>query len=348
VIYVQVHVDDTLVTASSRELCTEFVAAWALEFRETVDVSELSENFVGVRTHRVSSSSVELTCGATIDNLADLVRDHPVAHGVSLEYPVGANAPSRLRAGASLSCPLVPALVPLARQIVGTLSWIAGVRFDVLFAARLLARYATLDRLTTFAWAEMLRAAHFVVASRDLPLVLTAVPAGAQLTVWTDSSLANAWGGRSWGGSCAGYPGSGALFASSSAPPDAAESSGVVELHQAVLAIKASLGVRILLREFGVPPAGPTVVYTDAKVVVDAALSERVSQEAKWVAPRYAMIRRAQVDGAIEFVQVLSAENRADIFTKPLVGQAFILHQHAVLGLPSPASSAPLRGDAAE
>jgi len=194
----------------------------------------------------------------------------------------------------------------------------------------------------------MLRAAHFVVASRDLPLVLTAVPAGAQLTVWTDSFLANAWGGRSWGGSCAGYPGSGALFASSSAPPDAAESSGVVELHQAVLAIKASLGVRILLREFGVPPAGPTVVYTDAKVVVDAALSERVSQEAKWVAPRYAMIRRAQVDGAIEFVQVLSAENRADIFTKPLVGQAFVLHQHAVLGLPSPASSAPPRGYAAE
>ena len=64
---------------------------------------------------------------------------------------------------------------------------------------------------------------------------------------------------------------------------------------------QASLGVRILLREFGVPPTGPTVVYTDAKVAVDAALSERASQEAKWVAPRYAMIRRAQVDGAIEF-----------------------------------------------
>jgi len=111
---------------------------------------------------------------------------------------------------------------------------------------------------------------------------------------------------------------------------------------------QASLGVRILLREFGVPPTGPTVVYTDAKVVVDAALSGRVSQEVKWVAPRYAIIRRAQVDGAIEFVQVLSAENRADIFTKPLVGQAFILYQHAALGLPSPESSAPLRDDAAE
>jgi len=60
------------------------------------------------------------------------------------------------------------------------------------------------------------------------------------------------------------------------------------------------------------------------------------------------MIRRAQTGGAIAFVQVLSAENRADIFTKPLIGQAFILHQHAALGLPSLTSSPPLRDDADE
>jgi hypothetical protein len=82
VLYVQIHVDDTLVTASSRELCDAFVTAWALEFHEVADTSELSEDFVGVRTHRVSDRSVALTCGATIDNLAALVREYPVAPGV--------------------------------------------------------------------------------------------------------------------------------------------------------------------------------------------------------------------------------------------------------------------------
>ena len=109
---------------------------------------------MGVRTHRVSDRSVALSCGATIDNLAALIREYPVVPGVSLLHPIGANAPSLLRAGTSASFPLVPTFIPLARQIAGTLSWIAGVRFDVLFAARLLARFATLDRVTTFAFRD--------------------------------------------------------------------------------------------------------------------------------------------------------------------------------------------------
>jgi len=108
------------------------------------------------------------------------------------------------------------------------------------------------------------------------------------------------------------------------------------------------LGVRVLLREFGVPPASPTFIHTDAKVVVDAALSERISQEAKWVAPRYAMIRRAQLDGAVNFEQIPTADNRADIFTKPLVGLAFVQHQHAVLGLLLPTAFLPPRRDAGD
>ena len=141
-------------------------------------------------------------------------------------------------------------------------------------------------------------------------------------------------------GRCWGFPEIGALLVFCSAPPNAAESSGVVELHQTVLAVKSILGARIFLRELHMAPVGPTPLHTDAKVVVDAVKNKRVSSEAKWVAPRYAMVRKAVDDGAVEIKKVDTRVNRADIFTKPLVGPIFVQHRAAVLGLRDP--SAPL------
>jgi hypothetical protein len=93
-------------------------------------------------------------------------------------------------------------------------------------------------------------------------------------------------------------------------------------------------------------PVGPTPLHTDAKVVVDAVKNKRVSSEAKWVAPRYAMVRKAVDDGAVEIKKVDTRVNRADIFTKPLVGPIFIQHRAAVLGLRDPSAPLPECADA--
>ena len=158
-------------------------------------------------------------------------------------------------------------------------------------------------------------------------------PGGLALEAWADSSLANADGGRSLGGWCIKVAGSGALIAGASAPAAAAESSGVAELHQIVLTVKAVLGARIFMRELNVAPTGPTPLRTDAQVVVDAVKSLRVSPESKWVAPRYAMVRKAVSDGAVTIEKVDTRDNCADIFTKPLVGAVFLAHRATVLGL---------------
>ena len=79
-----------------------------------------------------------------------------------------------------------------------------------------------------------------------------------------------------------------------------------------------------------------TPLHTDAKVVVDAIRNKRVSSEAKWVAPRYAMVRKAVEDHAVEIRKVDTRANRADLFTKPLVGPIFVEHRAAVLGLSAP------------
>jgi hypothetical protein len=53
----------------------------------------------------------------------------------------------------------------------------------------------------------------------------------------------------------------------------------------------------------------------------------------EWVAPRMAMIRYAEKSKGIFLTKVPTADNLADIITKPLVGDAFIKHRAALLCL---------------
>ena len=92
------------------------------------------------------------------------------------------------------------------------------------------------------------------------------------------------------------------------------------ELFQASRAVKDVIGMRLLYRELGATQTAPTPLRTDAKVLVDGARCQKVSQESKWVATRYAMVREAQEDGSLVLVQWPTAENAADLFTKPLMG----------------------------
>jgi hypothetical protein len=87
------------------------------------------------------------------------------------------------------------------------------------------------------------------------------------------------------------------------------------------------------MRELNVAPTGPTPLRTDAQVVVDAAKSLRVSPESKWVAPRYAMVRKAVSDGAVTIEKVDTRDNCADIFTKPLPYLTFTKFRKMLLGM---------------
>jgi len=127
-------------------------------------------------------------------------------------------------------------------------------------------------------------------------------------------------------------------MASCNLPSTVCDSSGAAELFQSVRCTKAILGFCIFLRELGFPPDGPTSVFTDARVLIDGTRCRRVSTESKWVAPRYAMIRRAEKSSAITLIKHPTAENFADITTKPLTGAPFSKHRASILGIPHPPS----------
>jgi len=332
VLLLHVHVDDSRVTASDLDVLWAFEREWEDEFNEPADSGVLSGHFVGV-THLVVGHTVELTVGATIDALAELVALHPFPSDMTAEYPLSPQAPAMMIAGPTPANALVPDKVQLAQTLVGTLSFIGGVRYDILLATRMLSRHVSPDRLTRKVFLEVLRTVYYVLGTRKLALTFRRREPGTHFEGWLDSSLNNTFDGRAFGGFCLGMPGSGAILCNVSAPSMTAEASGVTELNQLVLCTKATTGLRVLYREISDPPPGPTSLLTDAQVLVDIAAGRKVSRESKWVAPRLAMVRYAVGAGTIMVVKVPTEENRADIFTKPLTGVAFETHRASVLGL---------------
>ena len=113
-------------------------------------------------------------------------------------------------------------------------------------------------------------------------------------------------------------------------PLTASDSFGAAELFQSVRCVKAITGIRSFLKELGF---SPTVVFTDARVLIDGTRYKRISFESKWVAPCMVMIRFAEKSKGIFLTKVPTAENLADIIAKPLIGETFIKHRAAILCL---------------
>ena len=81
------------------------------------------------------------------------------------------------------------------------------------------------------------------------------------------------------------------------------------------------------------PPPSPALVHMGALAALRGVEMERISQQSRYLAVRLAMIRQVADDGEIQLTKVPSAENLADIFTKPLTGKPFRHQRALVLGL---------------
>ena len=102
----------------------------------------LDEDFVGVRRTVTDPHTVEYSCRGVIKSMSELIKPYPLAPGVTDAWPMSPNATRELRAGPSEKNPLVPLLIPIARQICGTIGFIVShVRPDAYFAFCVLAKY---------------------------------------------------------------------------------------------------------------------------------------------------------------------------------------------------------------
>ena len=336
------HVDDTRYFATTQRLRRHLLLNWANEFNEELEPgaldeqvvpSSLCEDFTGLRFRRVDESTMEITCTGAIKALAQLLLDHPLPAGMHASCPL---SPESLTALGSEELKNALAaddpILHVSRRLGGIAAFVVTtVRADSYTSFSIIAKNLNPQRLTTTAWRELLRLCHYLVATIDMPLTLR--KSNGQLIGYVDSSLCNLRGSRSLGGHVLLEEGSGAVLWRSSPSPRTFDASGAAELFQASRAVKGVIGMRLLYRELGATQTAPTPLRTDAKVLVDGARCQKVSQESKWVATRYAMVREAQEDGSLVLVQWPTAENAAGLFTKPLTGEAFTRHRAIVLGL---------------
>ena len=352
-IIAHVHVDDTRLTSLSMDDLNAFYTLWAddlKEERKPLDVTTLDETFAGIRHHFIDRHTCVLSCTGTIDQLIPILSEFPLEPNLSSDSPIACDSLKRLFAQPTETNPLVTTHLHTARRIVGLTSFVSSVRNEVLFAFKVLARFVNERRLTSYAWREIRRMAAYLVATRDTGLILSRT--GGALTAYVDSSLNNGPDGRSYGGFALQFSSSpdsrsGSFMVSCSLPTLACDSSGAAELFQSVRCTKAVLGFRIFLKELGFMQPESTLIYTDAKVLIDGTRCRKVSNESKWVSPRYAMIRYAETSNAIRLIKFPTEDNFADITTKPLTGAPFEKHRAAILGLPKPQPRAPYQAIAA-
>ena len=121
------------------------------------------------------------------------------------------------------------------------------------------------------------------------------------------------------------------------APIAGDDSSGTAELRMGTLAYKYILALRTLQTDLdvGVAPISPTLLFSDAQAIIDGTGCKRLKKSSRWMATRYAMIRRGLACKTIRLMKVPAFDNVADIVTKCLTGAAFIRHRAAILGLHS-------------
>ena len=284
-----IHVDDTRLTFTSSAMRDWFVSAWTAEFKEKPGDVPLSEDFIGIRRTTIAPGTTAMSCLGIIKSLEELIKPYPLPNGVICTWPMSANAPRELREGPTEKNQLVPDLVPLARQLCGTIGFITShVRPDAYFAFVVCARYMSEERLTRRGFAHLLRLSHYIVATADLPLVIhsdrpkSAAAWGKEglFETYVDSSHGNAHEGKSYGGFVIMHKGGGALAWKCKVQEIATDSSGAQELTMATIAYKYTLAMRMLLYDLALGPEymDPTPFYTDSQIILDGTDCERFAK----------------------------------------------------------------------
>ena len=358
------HVDDSRLTYTTQAACDAFHSAWAIRFNQKMEGTPISEDFTGLRHHRLDDYTISISCEGVIRRLEKTLKPFPILPNEHCDWPLTTRAFHRLRdrlrtrpTTTDSTDPLVPHLVHAAQALLGSEGFITGlVRADGFFAYSVLSRLAQPETLTHSTFRCIVLLGHYLVTTKHLALHITPPPltivdgggTGLDLfSTYVDASNGNWLDGCGFGGIVlatnrdpladpAAY-GGGALAWGCVAPRAGDDSSGAAELRLASMAYKHTLAARFIQAELGVgvAPTKPTPLYLDATVVLDGFECERITRDSRWMAMRYAMIRWGKACATIDPRKLPTEDNPADGNTKCLTGPAFVTTRNRLLGYPA-------------
>ena len=104
-------------------------------------------------------------------------------------------------------------------------------------------------------------------------------------------------------------------------------SSAEAEIVAASEATKAVLALRLILRDIGLAIDGPTTLFEDNQAAIYFANNEATPPRLKHIDLRDNFVRDYVQSGEIRLVKIVSEDNCADLFTKPLPKDAFAKHR---------------------
>ncbi len=312
------HVDDTRMTWTGESIGSSFYIAWAIEFNSPPEPEELSEDFTGLRHHRLGQWRTEVSCLGVIKSrrapgrppststrtlrMSHARRCIDIANGVATrEEPpdprVGAHRTETGRHCRFHSDDGAP------RRLLRIL------RHREIYQVQRLTQHGSTCYYVYATSSHTRRSSSSRSPQERQPLM------DGACSTCTDSSHGNAEGGRSYGGfvllcpgptdvpsrdeaarTDGGYRTGGAIAWKCFAPPEGDDSSAAAELRNVVTALKYTIAARIIQIDLDIElaPTQPTDVYTDAQAVLDGKGGERMPKSSRWMGARYAMVRHAE------------------------------------------------------
>ena len=104
-------------------------------------------------------------------------------------------------------------------------------------------------------------------------------------------------------------------------------STAEAEIVAASEAIKSVLALRLILRDIGKEVKGPTVLFEDNQAAIYFAQNEATPPRMKHIDLREHFVRDYVQSGDVRLAKIASAENCADLFTKPLPKEGYSKHR---------------------
>lgn len=243
-----------------------------------------------------------------------------------------------MEAGSALDTPVDepadPAAAPPAwraayRALVGSLGYAAlATRPDIAFAVGWLARALVSPTDAHRVAGE--RVLRYLCGTRTLGVTFH----GGRLLCWSDADWAGG-GSRGAGQSTSGWVcqlGSGPVSWASKKQSMVALSSTESEYVAAAAAAQEVTWLRALLLDCGVPAGPPTTLQCDNQAAKALSETARVSRRSKHINVRFHFLREKVADGTLRVQWVPSAQQLADILTKPLGPEPFLRLRDALMG----------------
>lgn len=210
-------------------------------------------------------------------------------------------------------------------EAIGSLLWVSTMtRPDIAFATSFLARF--IARPARDHWGAVKRVLRYLRGTIDHGITLEGRPDHSnQITTFCDSDWA---GCRETRASTTGFIikyGGSPISWRSQRQKCVATSSCEAEFIAGSAATQETKWLRTIAEQIDASiTRGPSQLWIDNAGAAELAVNARVSSRSKHIDIRYHHLRQCAAEGVIQIERIPSAENPADIFTKPLDKEKFV------------------------